>query len=558
MINGAPANVFDFMTPAQIVAVQNGTSTEDLSAAFEQAINTSKKVYVPKGKYRVNVQIDSKTIIEGDGCLSTILYPYDESAAVMTYTFTAQQTPTYSFWNYHSEVHGIGFHGRNTKTGVGFTFGATVPADYVANMEFANNVKFFGCYFRNLEKGVQFPFGNIGTEFYSCGFQENKYGVYTLDNRFGGIMHAGCKYFYAGEFSSNDCAVYCFNETDGFGAINFKDTIFEYNLIATYLVAGIGTFSPLSFNGVWFEGNGVISGGAATVTVDNWVGTTKSNLVVNKRTHIFKGDRTQIEFNNSGIVCDINMESTNSIVDVSNCRVETSSGFNGGPCTVTNPSSSTIRMHNPSSAGGFLKGDSQICVGAPQSTTPDILGGVTFSSNRWFLTNQRASKVAAYGPSRAMSSPLTSAATTGFGSFNLTGSVVSDGRIYSNCNEFTRAAFANNEFTRLNSPDSLITTSAGWYVFTLDFKRTAGNPLVYVWDRSNAQLAIVMSAPALNKWYTLAAIGYATGGQTLFLDFGGGTTTETCTWRISAYQIQRFETMEQAQSFLMSGAFAES
>jgi len=175
-INDDRVCVFDFMTAAQISAVKAGTSVEDLSTAFEQAINTSKRVYIPKGKYRVNVQIDSKTILEGEGGQSTILYPYDETVAIMTYTFTAQQTPIYAFWDYHSEVHGVGFWGRNTRTGVGFTFGATDPQDYATNMEYPNNVKFFGCRFTNLEKGIQFPFGNIGTEFYSCGFSNNKYG----------------------------------------------------------------------------------------------------------------------------------------------------------------------------------------------------------------------------------------------------------------------------------------------------------------------------------------------------------------------------------------------
>lgn len=540
----------DVVSVKDFGAVGNGIINDTF--AIQNAINTGKRVYFPAGTYLCNINIINRTILEGEGSTKTIIKPFNSTVAAITYAFID------AGWSYHSEIHGIGFQGINTKTGVGFTFGKTNPSDYVANDEFTRNVKFFGCYFSNLEKGVQFPFGNIGSEFYSCGFSANKYGIYTLDNRFGSAMHAGCKYFYAGEFNSNECAVYCFNSTDGFGAINFKNTIFEYNLIATYIVTSAGTFCPLSFNGVWFEGNGVLSSGAATVTVDNWTGTTRTDLVVNKRTHIFKGAFTQIAFNNSGIVCDINMESTNSVIDVLNCRVEISTGFSGGSCTIANPSSSTIRMHNAFSRGGFLKGDSQICIGSPQFTNPDISLGPAFSNNRWFLTNQRSSKIASYGPSRVMSAALATVATTGNGSFSLTGSVVSDGRIYASCNEFTRAAFANNQFTRLNSPDSLITTLTGWYVFTFDFKRIAGNPLVYVWDRSNAQLAISMAAPELNKWYTMAAIGYAAGGQTLFLDFGGGAVTETCTWRVSAYQIHYFQTIEQAQSFLISGAFTES
>ena len=57
---------------------------------------------------------------------------------------------------------------------------------------------------------------------------------------------------------------------------------------------------------------------------------------------------------------------------------------------------------------------------------------------------------------------------------------------------------------------------------------------------------------------TFAAIGYSAGGQELYLDFYGDTTTGDCTWRVSAYQIHRFDTCEQAQAFLCSGAFAES
>jgi len=144
--------VFDFMTPAQVAAVRAGTSTEDLSAAFQNAINTSNMVRVPKGIYLVNVTINSKTILLGDGSNSSIVKPYSNAVAAMTYTFTAQQTPIYSFWDYHSEVHGIGFFGKTTKTGVGFTFGATLPTNYSTNMEFANNVKFFGCKFYDLKR----------------------------------------------------------------------------------------------------------------------------------------------------------------------------------------------------------------------------------------------------------------------------------------------------------------------------------------------------------------------------------------------------------------------
>ena len=54
----------------------------------------------------------------------------------------------------------------------------------------------------------------------------------------------------------------------------------------------------------------------------------------------------------------------------------------------------------------------------------------------------------------------------------------------------------------------------------------------------------------------IGALGYSAGGQQLYLDFGGAN--QTCTWRISAYQIHTFNTMQQAQTFLASDVFAES
>jgi hypothetical protein len=87
-------------------------------------------------------------------------------------------------------------------------------------------------------------------------------------------------------------------------------------------------------------------------------------------------------------------------------------------------------------------------------------------------------------------------------------------------------------------------------------KVTAGDLNVFIWDRSTANFAQGMKAPAVGKWYTFAGIGYSAGGQTLFFDFSGSNVNVT--WRISAIQILRFDTFQQAQAFLNAGAFAES
>jgi hypothetical protein len=525
-------------------AVGNGVT--DDTAAIQAAINTGKNVYIPTGTYPCNVTVSNKTIIYGDGSNVTLLIPFNTTIATITYTAKAP------YWTYHSKVEGIGFTGVGTRTGIGFTFGKTNPSLYATGDEYCNNVKFIGCQFYNLEKGIQFPFGNIGSEFYSCHFGNNKYGVYCLDNKFGGdVMHAGNKYFYAGEFSANECAFYLHNTTDGFGGVSFTDTIFEGNLVSHYIYT-TNTFFPVRWTSAWFEANGQNSGGAATVAIDAWSGSVKTTQTLTKRNIILDGTNGAFQFNTS-FFTDVQAKGTALNVEANCCRTETNSGFNGNSCSVDNPSSSVITLTSPYSDGGFQRADSVITSGRPFSMRPTIDSSPTSAQGRGFIIKPRSSKIASYGPSKAVTLPLITSYTTN-GSFSLTGTVVSDGRIYSSCNEFTRAAFTSSQYTAFDN--NAITTLAGWYVFTIDVKRLIGNPSVFVWDRNTAQFAISMFMPASNKWYTFAGIGYSTGGQTLYFDFKG--SDENCTWRVSACQLHYFVSLEQAQSFLDSGVFAES
>ena len=558
MISGASANVFDFMTPSQIAAVQAGTSTEDLSIPFQQAINTSRRVYIPKGRYRANIQIDSKTILEGDGSQSTILQPFNDAVAIMTYTFTAQQTPSFAFWDYHSEVHGVGFFGKTTRTGVGFTFGATVPANYAANMEFANNVKFFGCRFVNLEKGIQFPFGNIGTEFYSCGFQDNKYGAYLLDNKFPAgapsAMHAGNKYWYAGEISSNEIGIYVNNATIGFGAVEFKDTIMELNTCAAYIFTSQATFVPIKFDSVWFEGNGSLSSGPATVTVDTWTGTVQGTTTLNKKTVFIDGQSANVIFENTATV-DVRVMGTGCSVYVNGGWVARLAGFAGGAFEVDNPGKSFIRVDSPYAQGGFPVGPSVYTIGAPMVENVLIDANSTSAQLRHYWTTPRANKVKNYGPSIVNALTLTGD-TQLSGTASVNSTLVADGQIFSVCCEFTRAAFLTNQYLNINAPTSNINLgTAGYYVVTIDVKRTQGNPKVFLWDRSVKQFVVGAEIPSLDRWYTLAAVGYSDGtAGTIFVDFQGDGGN--CTWRVSAFQAMRFDTYAQANMYLESGAYA--
>ena len=531
----------------------DSTGVADSSTAISSAIATGKAVYFPAGTYLCNVLINNKTILYGDGSTVSIIKPYSYSSPAIIYTYTAMTAPITSFWNYHSEVRNLGFFGTGTKTtatGIGFSFGSGDPLTYTTNAEYANNVNFYNCFFSNLKKGVQFPLGNIGSEFYSCGFQNNYYGIYTVNYK-SGNMHAGNKYFYNGEISGNVCGIYYNNTQYGGCAVSFTDNIFETNSIAAYIYNENSEVLPVSFTNVWAEGNGAV-GSFPSVTIDSWSGSTLSTQTISSRTFIVDGVQNTVNFTNS-FFTDCYVKATSAQVTATNCRSENTIGINGAPSNVDNANSS-IRLINPNwFSGGPARGFNITSTGFITDAPATITSSASTAYYRWFTTIPRNSKIANYGPSLAKAVTFTTAQSTS-GTFNLTGSIVSDGAIYSTCNEFTRAAFGSGEYTGLTSNG--ITTSAGWYVFTVDVKVTAGNPNFYIWDRANAQFATQMTCETQNKWYSFSAMAYSAGSQTLYLDASGNNAT--CTWRLSAYQIHRFNSRDEAASFLSSGAYTES
>lgn len=525
-------------------AVGNGTAND--TNAFNNAIATGKQVYVPTGTYLVNAIIPNRTVIYGDGSTVSIIKPFNTAIAALTYTYID------GAWTYHSEIRNLGFAGTS-KVGVGFTFGTTVPANYTTNMEYCRNVKFFGCDFEGLEKGVQFPFGNIGSEFYSCGFSNNKYGVYTINNKFGAGMHAGNKYFYAGEMHGNDCAVYANNTIDGFGSIVFNGTIFEYNLIVYYGYNNGNVITPIAFTDCWFEGNGAMSSGAATVTIDSWSGSTVSTQTLAKRSFIFDGTNCTYSFKNS-FVSDFYLKGQLQNVFVTDCRVETVAGFNGNPFTVDYPANSTIYFKDVFTDSGRIQTAGSTVNGAFMQSNYLVSADQNGSNARPYLTNPRSSKVTNYGASRVFSAPLNTAATL-TGSATVVGSVIGDGVLYNQCNQFTRTSFLSSELLYLTTPNSIITTAAGWYVVTFDFKVTAGNPSFNI--VSGAKFYITnLTIPSLNTWYSYAAIAYFDAAVNIGVSFAGNNAT--CTWELSAYQMHRFDTRTQAINFLASNVFSES
>jgi hypothetical protein len=544
MIEAAPANVLDFG------AVGDGVA--DDSVAVQSAIDTGKPVYFPAGTYLCNVSINNKTILYGDGSTLSKITPFSASAPAMIYTFAAVGTPPPgAFWSYHSVVRDLGFYGNGINTGeIGFSFGSSGPANYTANAEYANNVTFYNCFFTGLTKGVQFPFGNIGSAFYSCGFQTNYYGVYSLDNKSGSgdPMHAGNKYFYNGEFSNNACAVYIDNgNTLGFGGVTFTDTILEFNNIVLYLNNDNGTTSTaVSFKNCWNEGNGVVSA-KPNVNIDLWTGNVVSSQVANAAyPWIIKNPLTTID---GGYVYGVNLKGTDARLNVSNSLVESVIAFGGTPCLVDDENS-RIYFENCQSYSGFGANARAVCKGVNYGSEPSATDLGTADARLRYLPLAYASQTTGSAfAATGTSLPFTSAeAFTGAAAGS--GALVTDGVKYTDCNEYTFAFTAPTQF--IWPTNSVTTLPQGWFAYTFDVKVTVGDLLFIITNLTGTVLGSKRIA-ADSTWRTVGGVAYNPASATVQL--AAGDTSSTATWRISAYQIKQFSSEAEAEEFIASQVY---
>jgi hypothetical protein len=539
-------------------AVGNGVA--DDSTAISNAIATGKAVYFPTGTYLCNVNINIKTILFGDGSTASIIKPYSYSSPAMVYTFAAQQNPVYSYWNYHSEVRNLGFQGTAagaSRTGIGFSFGTGSPSTYSANAEYANNVTFYNCFFSKLEKGVQFPFGNIGSQFYSCGFQDNYYGVYMLDNKSGSgdPMHAGNKYFYNGEFDNNVCAVYVNNATDGFGGIAFTDTIFEYNKIGFYVKNTlVTTYIPIQFKDCWYEGNGTLTG-ATAVLLDVWTGNVKTTASVPVASYILYTSQTIID---GGFATGIFLQSNNSRVFVKNSRVETNAGFGGQTSNITY-GDSNIFFENCTSASGYVigigySGNGQ-CVGFNTSLDPNVgSSGFTQQSRFRYLPVSYAVRTGS-GLEGIAEKFTTAQAYTGASSG--TGTVVTgNSPKYVNNNQFT-FVYANTSQYYTPSNTAVTVLAGKWVAFTCDvFLVSATNNVVVSFGDLNTNIAGLIYLGLEFVWRTIGGVAYFSNTATVSLYFGT-LGAQTAVINVSAFQCKYFATQGEAENFVASRTYVE-
>ena len=537
-------NVFDFLSDAEIDQIERNGTAHDLSSSLQKAINTNKPLIWPAGTYACNVTIPHKIRMSGAGPSLTIIRPFSTSTAAFTYTERGTD------WTFHSVFEGLGFYGTG-KVGVAFTFSKTNPASYAAGDEYSGRTTFENCYFDGLDKGIQAPFGNIGVYINQCGFGGNRYGLYSINNKFGGFMHAGNKYFRGGEFHSNDCAVYIHNTQDGFGAVEFDGTVFEGNVVAGYFYHNSPPMiSPFSLTNYWSEANGINSPGAPKrVTVDAWRGTTRSTQSIAAHAWIIDGENVHAEFE-KGFFSDCLLKATNSVVISEHDRFESEQGYGGALCAVDDPATSRIIVRDMICDSGGAQVRGIIADGTVTQSRRNIDSSGSGSSGRANLITAR-SCVGALNHLLGSSVHFDTRQDLS-GSIAIPAKVVSDGLLYSTCNEYT-VALTNGQIVGAAGTNTPL--SVGWWIWTGDIKVVSGTPSFKVWDRSINQMA-TWTAFADGLWHTWGGLGYlSTGSPSVFLDLIGTNLVPT-TFRMSAFQMKKFATMAEAQDFLSSRVYA--
>lgn len=541
MIKDAPIDILNFGA--------DPTGVSDSSAAIQAAINSgTKSIFIPEGVYLCNVTLSDERVIFGEGTTRSILKPFNSSEPVITY-----RTP-YQDWSYCTELRNLGFVSAS-KTGIGFCYGPADPANYTVGDELVLPVTFRNCLFDNFDKGVLSNYGNIGIDFYSCGFRNNNYGCYFLGDYYAS-MHAGNKYFYGGEMHGNNCAVYV-NNKEQTGSVTFKSTILQYNRIAFYCYS-TGSVTPHQFIDVWQEGNGIAGSFPSTTTIDTYNASgVKSTKTIDTFGFVIEGSKTKIIVQ-GGQLNNWNLIGGDHELNAYGCIANSDRVDPFYPnCNVVNDTSS-IYLRDCFSTFGYPYGKNIYAIGMAKTHTQVISSVANDGEQRWMTVPHRKIIIDdGVTPNAGVAIPCDTGATfvQMTTAETITGGVVTDGPTFKFANEFVGTQPAKTNY-RLNGSASNITTTAGYYVFSVAIKQAlSSNAYFNMWSFNTDYFATLIQPPPDNKWYTYAAIGYSSGGQTMYLD---AFMDDTSVFRIQAYQVRRFDTYQDAQEFVSQGIYIAS
>lgn len=255
MILGAPANVFDYMTSAEIALVQAGTPGDNY-AAFTAALAASNNIIIPAGSYKTSGTLYFKDhVITGAGSQ----YSGGQNNGTLI-TCTADV----SCFKYN------GAYGYGTKiTGIFIDFGPSIPAGGVLRIgiDIPDVAAWPGFYeFSDLRiRGASIGILDAGASF------EGKYSmVHTEQCRLGFYKKAGTTVTYTNCFASNG-----YQAWDVVNCISmvFTNCAFDLNTDPDSVPIFRATnCTGLIINGLDHEGNTVSSNGNSMFKILNCVG----------------------------------------------------------------------------------------------------------------------------------------------------------------------------------------------------------------------------------------------------------------------------------------------
>jgi hypothetical protein len=272
MVQGAPTNVFDFMTPAQIADIQTNTGSVDVTTAIQTALDASQNVYLPAGTYLTSAMLKLHDNQSFYGAGSTVSLIKNES----TDCIGKDDSPSTD--NYF-EVKGIGctktFSLTSTTKAFNFTNSTYITCEDLAATNFycgiylARSTTNFGstnaCWYNVFKKLV----------FRECAF------VVFIDNNNGALPDVnGC--FFDGMIFTNLTYSWASNSVvtggikySGYGHVfrdgyiqgfshhvwrttGFGENTFEGLYIESELIAGEAVYLPTAYAGnkdLWIGGH---------------------------------------------------------------------------------------------------------------------------------------------------------------------------------------------------------------------------------------------------------------------------------------------------------------
>jgi len=547
-------SVLDFIDRTLHASIAAGTYTSDLSVQVQNAFNVGTVIFFPAGTYLFNVTVTKPFILDGDGTTTTFIKPYDYTKAIINYKLSGGGVQ----WAYDTIMRSVTFQGASgtlSTGGVGFTYGNVDPTGFDANDSFIGYVTFENCRFLYMYKGIQRPSGNLALQLTNCNFSSCYYGTYNVQGR---GFPPGQFFLLNGESNSCLCAHYFDVQQDGLGQISFENHVFEANSICVRIKQPTSSnlYTPIMFRDCWNEANGLYRpSGPSTVTLDAWSGTGAGAVRTTETvscTYPYVMSVNHIEWNGGFCAGFILGTASNCLMKINSARVEYNASTNSSPFYIDPADAgSCILMENCVTTGGF----------------PPIYNCIDFDRNRCLDISTTASGARARylqqmwnistGTNQiGFNQSFQTAQTISTGAGVLaTGSVSTNNAIYSSVNNFAYTSPTGNQ--QYNFSNTQVTLGTGYYVVTFQLVATSLGSLVFnVWN-ANAAPYIVSLAPIVDSnWHTYGGIAYYNTSLTVNL---GGTSNDatgvSVNFSISAYQIKKFSTLQQAEDFLYSRTY---